>query len=63
MSPSTQDLLGSKGDLSRAVPCENCIRPKAVGDERPIRSEASDAAGSRRSHASKHSVQEVRLEV
>ena len=52
MSPSTQDLLGSKGDLSRAVPYENCIR-----------SEASDTAGSSRSHASKNSIQEVRLEV
>ena len=63
MSPSTQDLLGSKGDLSRTVPYDNCIWPKAVGDERPIRSEASDAAGSRRSHTSKHSIQEVKLEV
>ena len=49
MSPSTQDLLGNKGDLSRAVPNESCIRPKAVGDGRwkwPIRPEASDTAGS-----------------
>ena len=63
MSPSTQDLLGSKGDLSRAVLYKNCIRPKAVEDERLIRSEASGTAGSRQSHASKHSIQEVRLEV
>ena len=63
MSLSTKDLLGSKGDLSRAVPYENCIRPKAAGDERLIRSEASGTAGSRRSHASKHSIQDVQLEV
>ena len=62
-SPSTHDLLGSKGDLSRTVSYENCIRPKAVGDERPIQPEVSDTAGSRRWHASKYSVQEVRLEV
>ena len=42
MSPSTQDLLGSKGDFSRTVPYENFTRTKAVGDERP---EAADTAG------------------
>ena len=51
-----------KGDLSKAVPYKNYIRPKAVGDERLIRSEASVTAGSRQSYTSKHSIQEVRLE-